>query len=113
MADVLSFNDNDAGAEEDEVAVNIDGSKRVDFAMGLLSIRRDNAAMMMYAPLPLPAHRPPPHYREKWAQRTRRCPLPPRTNSALFLTPCPVKRHGRRCLVAEVVTTLMRMLENK
>ena len=69
MADVLSFNDNDAGAEEDEVAVNIDCSKRDDFATGLLSICQDYAAMMMYAPSPLPAHRPPPHYREQWAQR--------------------------------------------
>jgi len=71
MADVSSFNDNDAGAEEDEVTVNIDGSKREDFATGLLSIHRDYAAMMMYVPLPLPAHHPPPHYQEQWAQRTQ------------------------------------------
>ena len=53
MADASSLYNDDHGAEEDEVATDIGGSKREDFATGSLSIRRDNAAMMMDEPSPL------------------------------------------------------------
>ena len=60
MADASSLYNDDHGAEEDEVATDIGGSKREDFAMGSLSICRDNAAMMMDEPPPLLACCPPP-----------------------------------------------------
>jgi hypothetical protein len=48
-----SPNGNDNGAEEEEVTVDIFKDKGEDFAMGLMSIRWDDAATMMNVPPPL------------------------------------------------------------
>jgi hypothetical protein len=50
---VLSPNEDDNGAEEEEAAVGIVKDKGEDFAMGWALIRRDNAATMMDASPPL------------------------------------------------------------
>ena len=49
----MSLKDVNDGAEKDETAVNMDDNKRENFAMGLLSVRWDNTAMMMDALAPL------------------------------------------------------------
>jgi hypothetical protein len=89
MADASSFYNDDDGAEEDEVATDIGGSKIEDFATRSLSIRRDNAAMMMDEPLPLLTRCPPPRRGSLLQRNDRTAGKSPRTNSALSLAPWP------------------------
>ena len=60
LVDVSSLNDDEDGAEEDDVAIDIDDHKSEDFATGSLLIHWDEAATMMDVPPPLLTRCPPP-----------------------------------------------------
>ncbi len=60
-ADASSLNDDDDGAEEDEVAVDIKAKTREDFATGSSTIHQDNAATMIDESTHLLFRHPPPH----------------------------------------------------